>query len=495
MAKLLVIDDKAEEFRKALDVALEGHEILYASDAEAGLALIEKDAEISCVLLDIAMPPKLGKVAEEEGLAALRGIRKLRPGLPVLMLTASGEAGDMVRAIRMGAYHYLIKPPDGPTLRTMVSAALANSELREKVSALEAAIRVRDEIEAAPGGGIAFGSLVGTSEPMRRVFALVEKVAPRDVTVLLLGETGTGKELVAREIHARGVRARRPFVPVNCANLSGTLLESELFGHRKGAFTDAKADRQGAFRAADGGTIFLDEIAEMSAELQSKLLRVLQERAVKALGADAEEPVDVRVIAATNQDIDRLVREERFREDLFYRLNVVRIVVPPLRQRREDIRPLAEHFLAKHAPHAGFFLSDAAARTLAERPWPGNVRELENAVQGAVALADRPELTPDDFQWEQQAASGSAGFYDALWHAARNGRTPQDINRFAELYGKLALADVMRRASEEVRTDREAGRLLGFIPEDDPGDKAFNNYRAWKRRVSQLKEDAEETPL
>jgi len=196
------------------------------------------------------------------------------------------------------------------------------------------------------------------------------------------------------------------------------------------------------------------------------------------------------VIVATNKDIDALVREGKFRLDLFYRLNVVRIVLPPLRDRREDIPALAEHFLRKHCPQPGYFLSEAAHRLLQERPWVGNVRELENAIQRALVLAEGPELTPEAFQWDEQAAAGARGSYDRLWQALLKGCTPRDIGRFAELYGKLALAEMMRRASERAQTDREAGRLLGFIPEDDPEDRAFNNYRSWKRRVGQLRDAA-----
>ncbi len=490
MATLLVIDDKAEEFSKSLDVALDDHVILYASDAEEGLAMLETE-DVACVLLDIAMPPKLGSVRDEEGLVALSEIRKRFPALPVLMLTASGDDGDMVRAVRMGAFYYIIKPPDGGTLRTMVGAAIASRELRERTASLEAALRLRDEMETASGEGTSFGPLVGASPAMRRVFGVIETVAPKDVTVLILGETGTGKELVAREIHNRSLRSKQPFVPVNCANLTGTLLESELFGHRRGAFTDAKEDRRGAFRAAEGGTILLDEIAEMSGELQAKLLRVLQERRIKPLGTDSPEPVNVRVVAATNQDIDRLVEQGHFREDLFYRLNVVRIALPPLRRRPEDIRLLAEYFLNKKAPGAGKYLSQDALRELADRPWPGNVRELENVIEGAVALGAGPELTPEDIETTGPITHSDTS-HDDLWQDLVNGNAPTDIKEFADLHGKLTLADMMERALKQVRTDREAGRLLGFIPKDDPDDRAFNNYRAWKRRVFQLRDDSEE---
>jgi len=490
VAKVLVIDDKAEEFRAALGLLLEEHSVLYAVDAQEGLALIDGQEDIECVLLDIIMPPKLGRVAEEEGIACLREIRKRRPDLPVIMLTSVTEPGDMIRAIRMGAFHYIIKPPDEDQLHTLISAAIANRELRRKVASLEETVRIRDEMETAPSRASSFGGLVGASPAMRLVYGRIAKLARSDVSVLILGESGTGKELVAREVHARGLRSSGRFVPVNCANLSGTLLESELFGHKRGAFTDARDDREGAFRAAHGGTIFLDEIAEMSAELQAKLLRVLQEKTIKPLGADAEEPVDVRVIAATHQDIDSLVREGRFRRDLFYRLNVVRILLPPLRERREDVPALTEHFLRKHGAGRGLFLSNEALKALQERSWAGNnVRELENAVLRAVALADGPELSAEDFAWDEEGAARDTGRYDDLWRAVRRGHTPRDIGRFADLYGKLALAEMMRRAAEETGTDREAGRLLGFIPENDPGDRAYNNFRSWKRRLRELREE------
>jgi DNA-binding NtrC family response regulator len=408
------------------------------------------------------------------------------------MLTAAGTTEDMVRAIRMGAFHYVVKPPDTQSLRTLIDAAVANRRLQEKVEALAETVRLRDEMESASHAGVRFGRLVGSSAAMRRVFGLIEKVSNSDVPVLVTGESGTGKELVAREIHDQSARSAADFVAVNCASVPGNLLESELFGHRKGAFTGATADREGAFRAADGGTLLLDEIAEMSPDLQSKLLRVLQEELVKPVGEDRPQKVDVRVIAATNQDIDELVETGEFREDLFYRLNVVRIVLPPLRQRPEDIRALAEHFTRKHgSPEA--YLTEQTLRKLVARPWPGNVRELENAVRRAIVLSDGPEVDLDSMEIGG-GRPGEEGSYDRLWQDLRAGECTHDIKLFADLHGKLALAEMMHRAAQETDTDREAGELLGFIPADDPDDRAFNNYRSWKRRVFKLEQDAQSQP-
>ena len=484
MTKLLVIDDQAEEFRKSLDVALGEYEIQYAPDAEQGLSALEDADEVGCVLLDIAMPPKLSDSREEEGMVALGEIRRRWPSVPVIMLTATGTTEDMVRAIRMGAFHYVVKPPDTDTLRTLIDAAVANRTLQEKVAALEETVRLRDQMESASHAGGRFGRLVGSSPSMRRVFGLIEKVSDADVPVLVTGESGTGKELVAREIHDQSSRSDSEFVAVNCASVPGNLLESELFGHKKGAFTGATADREGAFRAADGGSLLLDEIAEMSADLQSKLLRVLQEGLVKPVGEDRPMEVDVRVIAATNQDIDELVEEGEFREDLFYRLNVVRIVLPPLRERPEDIRALAEYFAGKHGPPEAYLTEEALSK-LAVRPWPGNVRELENAVRRAIVLSDGPQISLDSVSGGR-ARGGDEGSHDALWQKVRAGDCTDDIKLFADLHGKLALAEMMHRAGREAETDRQAGKLLGFIPEADPDDKAFNNYRSWKRRVYKL---------
>ena len=491
MATLLIIDDKAEEFSKSLDVALQDYSIRYAADAEEGLRRLEEEEDIACVLLDIRMPPKLGDSFEQEGMLALEEIRRRWPHMPVIMLTASEGAEDMVRAIRMGAFHYIIKPPDTDRLRTLVSAAIANRQLKDKVSALERTVRMRDEMESAAGTAGRYGRLVGSGAAMRRVFGLIEKLSGSDVPVLIMGESGTGKELVAREIHDRSPRAENSFIPVNCANLEGTLLESELFGHRKGAFTGATSDREGAFRAAEGGSLLLDEIAEMSPDLQAKLLRVLQNGVVKPVGADRGAEVDVRVIAATNRDIGKLVEKGNFREDLYYRLNVVRIFLPPLRERREDIPVLAEHFVAKHGSGEAF-LGGEALGELTAWDWPGNVRQLENVIRRALVLSDGPEIEPRHCRPGQTGKQGSAGGYEGLWEAVKNGETTSDIKEFADLHGKLALADMMRRASATASSEREAGQMLGFIPENDPKDRAFNNYRSWKRRVLKIEKQAKE---
>ena len=491
MPTILVIDDEADEFRHSLDVALEEYTRLYASNAADGLSLMESETDIACVLLDNVMPASLAKVDEEEGLAALTEIRKRHPAMPVIMLTAVSDPGMINRAKRLGAYHYLLKPPDVDVMRVMVRAAMEERTYKEQIANLRTALRLRDEAESAMGDPVSFGRLVGVSPALRRVSGLINRVAKENLPVLILGESGTGKELVAQEVQERSGRKDRPFVTVNCAALPDTLLESELFGHLKGSFSGADRDRDGAFRAASGGTLFLDEIAEMPVDLQAKLLRVLQEQLVKPVGADVEERIDVRVLAATKQDIDTQMEEGRFREDLFYRLNVIRILLPPLRERPEDVPILADLFLRESDPDADRFFRQDAIHALQDHPWPGNVRQLQSVVRRTRVFAESSELKPEDIRWDEELKPGGEN-YDALWQAVLAGRAPVDHALFEELFGLFAAAGMVERAERQANTDREAGRLLRFIPEDDPGDKAFNAYRAWKRRLLKRRQEREE---
>jgi DNA-binding NtrC family response regulator len=303
------------------------------------------------------------------------------------MLTAFGTIESAVEAMRLGAFYYLTKPCKSADLLLVVERALEEKHLRTEIR------RLQREVETH----YHFDRMIGKSPVMQKVFALVERLTDRPVNVLLTGESGTGKDLIARILHYHSLRKRAPFVPVNCAAIPEQLLESELFGYRRGAFTDARQDKPGLFLAAHGGTLFLDEVGELPLLLQAKLLRVIEDKEVRPLGATRGETVDVRLIAATNRDLRQAVRAGRFREDLFYRLNVVDIHLPPLRDRLEDLPLLLQHFL-KHSPHAARVqrLSEEALRLLLNYPWPGNIRELENTLERALVLCQGEEITAAD---------------------------------------------------------------------------------------------------
>ncbi len=378
---ILVVDDE-ESVRWALRKAMEqaGYGVDLAADGPAGLTAAS-DPAVDLVLLDVRLPG-------QDGLELLREIRKRRPDLPVIMMTAYGTLQVAVEAMKHGAYDYIGKPFDTDEVLLLVQKALEAQALVQEVA------RLRQTVE----GRVDLGSIVGGSPAMQQVFKAVGKVAGTDLTILLRGESGTGKELVAWAIHENSRRKGRPFVPVNCAAIPRELLESELFGHEKGAFTGALAARRGRFEQAEGGTIFLDEIGDMDPSLQTKLLRVLQERYIERLGGEGLIPVDVRIIAATNQDLEAAVVSRAFREDLFYRLNVVAIHLPPLRDRREDIPTLVAHFLTAFAQEqrtAPKVVSPEARELLLAYGWPGNVRELENVVNRASALATTSLILPD----------------------------------------------------------------------------------------------------
>ncbi len=390
--RILVVDDE-ESVRWALTKALEraGYRVDLAADGPGGFAAAE-NPEVDLVLLDVRLPGR-------DGLAVLRDLRKRRPDLPVIMMTAYGTLQVAVEAMKQGAYDYIGKPFDMDEVLLVVEKALEAQALAREVS----------QLRQLAGEGFDLGGIVGGSPAMQQIFKAVGKVAGTDLTVLLRGESGTGKELIARAVHENSRRRGRAFVPVNCAAIPRELLESELFGHEKGAFTGAVAARRGRFEQADGGTVFLDEVGDMDLSLQTRLLRVLQERRIERLGGEGSHPVDVRIVAATNQDLEGAVALRTFREDLFYRLNVMTIHLPPLRDRREDIPALVTHFLSafaadqKAAPK--MFSQDALALMTAYR-WPGNVRELENIVKRAAALTTMALILPD--QLPDAVRSGAA---------------------------------------------------------------------------------------
>jgi DNA-binding NtrC family response regulator len=381
LGRVLVIDDEAE-IRESLEtlLQLEGYAVSSAATGREGLTLLgERTFDI--VLLDLALPDK-------NGMDVLTEIHMLNPLQPVIMITAYGTVENAVPAMQGGATNFIQKPWDNEKLLADVRAAVARQRAEEENVQLKRALKQRYDFE----------NIVGKSEPMLKIFDLVSQVAPSRSTILLQGESGTGKELIAKAIHLHSARRDRSFVPVNTGSMPADLLESNLFGHVKGAFTSAIASKKGLFEVADRGTLFLDEIGTMSLDTQSKILRVLQDRKFMHLGGTQEMQVDVRIIAATNVDLRQMVREGRFREDLFYRLNVITIDLPPLRQRREDIPLLVDHFLKKYSDEnerPRCRVSTEALRPLLTYPWPGNVRELENVIERAVVLSSGTEITPD----------------------------------------------------------------------------------------------------
>jgi DNA-binding NtrC family response regulator len=375
---LLVIDDEPE-IRESLEALLsaEGFAVELAPSGQEGLRRLERKP-FDLVLLDVALP-------DQSGLDVLQQIRAANPTLAVVMITAYGSVENAVEAMRVGASNYVTKPWDNERLLAEIRGLVQQQRLTEENRALKRTLKQR----------YSFSQIVGKSDVMQKVMDLVTQVAPTRATILIAGESGTGKELIAKAIHAASPRAERLFVPVNTGSLPVDLLESTLFGHVKGAFTSAIASKKGLFEAADQGTLFFDEIGSVGPETQTKLLRVLQEREFMPLGSTETMRVDVRVIAATNVDLDRLVHEGKFREDLYYRLNVITIHLPPLRDRKQDIPLLAEHFFQKYCAENGKPLrqfSAEALRALLDYNWPGNVRELENAVERAVVLAPDAEV-------------------------------------------------------------------------------------------------------
>lgn len=387
--RVLLADDEVTIFvtlRDALEDA--GHEVLGATDTRSALALLEGDAPPDVVVTDVRMPG-------EGGMAVLERSVALDPDRPVILMTGYATVDNVVEALRLGAVDYVTKPFRNETIVRRIQTLAKVRDLEQENAALKA------ELGRVQG----FENVVGASPRMQQVFERVRTVAPTEATVLIEGESGTGKERIALAVHELSGRASGAFVAISCAALPENLLEAELFGHEKGAFTDAKKDRRGRFELADGGTLFLDDIDDMPLAVQVKLLRVLQERQVERLGAERTVEVDIRVVVATKKPLRELVREGAFREDLFYRVNVVPIQLPPLREREGDVPLLVQHMLERHGGGRSFRVSRSAMAMLERYPWPGNVRELENAVQRGVALAGSStelaaeNLLPPDPRW------------------------------------------------------------------------------------------------
>ena len=380
--RVLVVDDeKSMVALLSTGLGKRGYSVIAKNSADEALAAL-RDDEVDVVVTDLNMPGM-------NGLELCRRIADNRPDVPVIVLTAFGSFETAVEAIRAGAYDFVTKPVQLEPLALSVERAVQHRALRAEVRQLRRAVEVDR----------GFGDLVGKSPAMLAVQDLVERVAASEASVLVTGESGTGKEVVARALHRKSRREGGPFVAINCAAVPESLLESELFGHVRGAFTDARTDKKGLFREAHKGTLFLDEIGELPLPMQAKLLRALQERTVRPVGGTTESPFDTRIIAATNRDLEVAVEEKRFREDLYFRINVVQLALPPLRARGADVLLLAQHFLSRFAsreqrPVTG--LTAAAAQKLMAYAWPGNVRELQNAMERAVALTRFAEITVDD---------------------------------------------------------------------------------------------------
>jgi two-component system response regulator HydG len=389
-SRILIVDDQRNmRTTTALILRQAGYVVSEAESGEDALGRLLAEP-FDLVLTDLKMAPL-------DGLAVLRGALEIAPNTQVLVMTGYGTVESAVDAMQKGAYDYISKPFKESELLVRVQRALEKKRLLVDLGLFSDEFRERYKLDA----------LVGRSAPMRELLTRLVRVAPTDVTVLITGESGTGKELIARAIHANSRRATRPFVPVNCAAISETLLESELFGHVKGAFTGAVKLRQGLFEEAGGGTFFFDEIAETTPAFQAKLLRVIQEHEIRRVGDNASVRVDVRVIAATNQDLKIAINEKRFREDLYYRLNVVPLNAPPLRERKEDIPLLAQHFLSRFNQRNGArrTLTQGALQKMASYDYPGNVRELENIVEQAAALAHADEIEGDDVYLETRTTA------------------------------------------------------------------------------------------
>ncbi|MQA29655.1 MAG: response regulator [Luteitalea sp.] len=393
--RILVVDDE-RSMRELLAIVLrrEGYEVTLAENGRAAVAVLEREP-VDLLISDIKMP-------DMSGVDVLRAAKRIDQDILGIMITAFASTDSAIEAMRLGACDYLSKPFDVDLLKMKVREKIDNRQLRQENVLLKRTLGLSHQ----------FSNIIGRSDTMLEVYKMVETVARTSSTVLLTGESGTGKGLVAQAIHFHSLRRDKPMIVVNCGAIPETLLESELFGHMRGSFTGADTNKKGLLEAAEKGTIFLDEIGEMSAVMQVKLLGVLQERRFRRVGGLEEQTADIRVIAATNQDLTKAIAEGRFREDLYYRINVIPIALPPLRERREDIPLLAEHFLAKYAEQMGkpvTTVSQEAGELLMQHAWPGNIRELENVMERAVALEATPVILPESLPSSIRTGAASRG--------------------------------------------------------------------------------------
>jgi two-component system response regulator PilR (NtrC family) len=466
--QILVVDDEPS-MREMLSIVLrrDGYEVLVAENGRDAIAQL-RARPFDLLLSDIKMP-------DVTGVEVLRAAKEINRDIVAFMVTAYASTSTAVEAMRLGAVDYFTKPFSMDELRLKIRQHLETHRLKQENLLLKKALNTRYE----------FSNIIGRSEPMLEVFRMVETIAKTTSTVLITGESGTGKDLVARAIHYNSLRGDRPFVALNCGGLPETLLESELFGHVRGAFTGADANKKGLIEAAEGGTIFLDEIGEMNTTMQVKLLRVLQDRRFRRLGGTEEVQADIRIVAATNQDLQKLVAGGRFREDLFYRINVIQMHLPPLRERHEDIPLLADHFLAKYAGQmqkAVRSISQAASVLLQAYVWPGNVRELENVIERAVALEQSPSVLPDSLpaHIRAQGASTAVGGPDSASRTSDPAALPQlpdlgegfDLEARGEDFYRHYIALALERAGGvQVR----AAEMLGM---------SFRSFRYYAKKFN-----------
>jgi two-component system, NtrC family, response regulator PilR len=438
---VLVVDDE-QSMREFLSIMLkkQGLSVTVAERGEEAVDLLEAGERFSLVLTDLKMPG-IG------GLDVLGRAKEIDPACQVVVMTAYATPETAISAIKQGAYDYITKPFKVDEAKVVVDRAL------EKFGLVSENLYLKKTLEKQNG----FAHMIGKSEPMRRVFEMISRVADSQTTILISGESGTGKELVARAIHDRSGRADQPFLPINCGAIPENLIESELFGHKKGAFTGASADKQGLFEAAQGGTILLDEVGELPQNTQVKLLRVLQERKVKPVGGAREVSADCRVLAATNRDLREEVAEGRFREDLYYRLNVIPIELPPLRERQSDIKLLIEHFIDEYSKRMGVEIRGVEAdamRILLNYPYPGNVRELQNIIERAVTLTRGDMISVDVLPPHLQEESFS--------QMARELEVPEtglDLEQMVEELERSLIAKALERAGG---VKKDAADLLGI---------------------------------
>ncbi len=458
--RILVVDDE-RSMRELLAIVLrrEGYEVLLAENGKSAIATLEREP-VDILISDIKMP-------DLSGVDVLRAAKRIDQDILGIMITAFASTDTAVEAMRLGACDYLSKPFDVDLLRMKVREKIENRQLRQENVLLKRTLGLAHQ----------FANIIGRSEAMLDVFKMIETVARTNSTILLTGESGTGKGLVAQAIHYHSLRRDRPVVAVNCGALPEALLESELFGHMRGAFTGADSNKKGLIEVAERGTVFLDEIGEMNAVMQVKLLRVLQERKFRRVGGLDEMQADIRVIAATNQDLSKLVADGRFREDLFYRINVIGIHLPPLRDRREDIPLLAEHFLAKYGEQMGKAIggiSHEALEALQAYDWPGNIRELENTIERAVALESTPAILLDSRPRTVRgealrpvAAAAAAAVADGALPAAGF-----DLEAHVQQIERGYLAEALKRAGG---VQVKAAELLGM---------SFRSFRYYVKKYN-----------
>jgi DNA-binding NtrC family response regulator len=441
---VLVVDDEELLARSCTQILTsEGYRVTSETRGQAALELVRRQRP-DIVLTDLRLP-------DIDGIELLKEVRQIAPETLVIMITGFATVNSSVEAIEAGAYDYIPKPFTATQLRILIGRASQQVQLARDNAKLRSALKAQS----------GFDGMVGTGPAIRKVFELISRVAPTEANVFVAGESGTGKELIAQAIHSRSRRSAEPFVAVNCAALPDQLLESELFGHEKGAFTGAEGQRRGLLESANGGTFFLDEVSEMSLDLQAKLLRVVQERRIRRVGGETERPIDIRWVSATNRDPEEAVREGQLRQDLYFRLNVVPIRVPPLRERPEDILLLAQHFLKRFGEQygrAGLRLGGPVSQALESYSWPGNVRELQNMIERMVSLSgDGPELTLDDLPEELlRSAPVIAGRAVEIYHADRpfHDAKARAISDFEQGYLRELLA---RNGGNISQAARQAG--------------------------------------